>query len=168
MQKQNRPACSKIQNMSDTENYDSIFKPIVRKCLLIMTENHCSYCDEHFWETKKLEVEHFKPKAKFPELEKKYSNLYLSCNSCNKHKKQIYPKIEPIRPDDRNYEFSKFFYFEPDTGNIKVLGNNEKAEQALNYLNLNRSSLKQARFDFCKIWAEKDKRPDLLSFRFII
>ena len=166
MQKQNRPDCLEIQNISDNKNYDRVFKPKVRECLLKMTKNHCSYCDEHVWESKKLEVEHFKPQATFPELKKEYSNLYLACNSCNKHKKQIYPEIEPIRPDDTNYEFSKFFYLEPDSGNIKVIGNNKNAKETLNFLNLNRTGLKQARFDFCNFFAQKGIRPDL-SFRFI-
>lgn len=54
----------------------------------------CAYCerpeavvggDEAF------EVDHFRPRSRFPELVNEYSNLYYSCSRCNRHKGNTWP-----------------------------------------------------------------------------
>jgi hypothetical protein len=41
-----------------------------------------------------FEIDHFKPRAKFPELENAYGNLYYSCRLCNSYKKDFWPSAE--------------------------------------------------------------------------
>lgn len=167
MQKLNRKPCPAIADLPDDINYDT-FRKAIRPCLLKMSKNHCSYCDTYFWNTGILEVEHFKRRADYPELEREYSNLYMVCKACNNRKRHEYPtETEPIRPDDRGYKFEKHFHFEPDTGEILLLNKEDKsAEQSLDYLNLNNNDLAEARRIFWKEWITNGVRPGM-SFRFI-
>jgi len=167
MQKQNRKPCPAIEKL-DEKTSDTKFRKMVKPCLLKMTENHCSYCDEHFWNEGNFFVEHFKYRIGYSELKREYSNLYLSCFSCNNRKRDShYPEIEPIRPDDDDYEFDKYFYFEPDSGKLILLDeNNEKAKATIEYLNLNNDDIVGARHSFVNAWASSGSRP-CLSYRFI-
>ena len=37
------------------------------------------------------QIEHFKPKSKYPDLENNYQNLILSCSTCNNKKRDDWP-----------------------------------------------------------------------------
>lgn len=162
MHKQNRKPCVAIEGI---KKYTSKFKKSVKPCLLKNSQNFCSYCDCYQDNDGNLLIEHFKGRTKFPELEAEYSNLYAACFSCNNRKKdENYPTSEPLRPDNEDYDFDKYFYFEPDKGEIIAL--NENAEITLNFLNLNNSDIKKARINFCTEWKKKGERPGK-SFRFI-
>lgn len=166
MQKQNKQPCSEIENIAPSVS-DETFRKKVKPCLVKNSESHCSYCDEHFFNQGILEVEHFKSKTKFPDLEREYSNLYASCNACNKRKRdENYPKNGTLRPDHENYRFDKYFFFEPDSGKIETLQTNTLAENTIDFLNLNNSDLQAARRMFCYQWYKKGKRPSG-SYRFI-
>ena len=41
-----------------------------------------------------FEVEHFKPRSKFPDLDRVYGNLYYVCRGCNAHKSETWPSDE--------------------------------------------------------------------------
>lgn len=43
-----------------------------------------------------FEGEHFRPRSKFPELDRTYSNLYYACRGCNAHKSETWPSEEQI------------------------------------------------------------------------
>jgi hypothetical protein len=69
------------------------YKPFLREDF----QWRCAYCettevyrrgDEMFG------IDHFRPKAKFPELDCHYPNLYYCCNSCNSHKGSAWPSPE--------------------------------------------------------------------------
>ena len=60
----------------------------------------CAYCGitELRWGSdRNFVVEHFRPKAKFPELIRAYSNLYYACNRCNEFKGSRWPLAAMIR-----------------------------------------------------------------------
>ena len=48
----------------------------------------CGYCEE---EAALEEVDHFRPKSKFPELVYAWSNWVFACNSCNNTKNDKWP-----------------------------------------------------------------------------
>lgn len=50
-----------------------------------------------------FEVEHFRPKSKFPQLDCVYTNLYYACRGCNGHKSETWPSKEQI---GRGMEFA--------------------------------------------------------------
>lgn len=57
----------------------------------------CAYCLMH--ETfargqENFELDHFKPKSKFPDLICQYTNIYYSCHVCNQQKRDCWPSKE--------------------------------------------------------------------------
>ena len=54
----------------------------VRSTLRQMQHNKCCYCETRLTDSY-IEIEHFKPKAHFPELEQEWTNLMLACRHCN-------------------------------------------------------------------------------------
>lgn len=78
-------------NFSNYQNY----KPFLRADFLAQ----CAYCErnEHYLGGEEaFEVEHFKPKAKFPKLSCSYPNLYYVCRKCNSYKSDTWPSQEEI------------------------------------------------------------------------
>jgi len=91
-----------------SNNYNT-FKDLVKPYLLKMSDNHCSYCDEYFFNVGNLLVEHFQNKKDFPKLTFEWNNLFIACNSCNSRKrdKQYSENPSPIKPDEDDYSFSR-------------------------------------------------------------
>jgi hypothetical protein len=57
----------------------------------------CAYCERtesYMGGEEAFEVEHFRPKSKFPDLVCSYSNLYYACRGCNGHKSETWPSEE--------------------------------------------------------------------------
>jgi hypothetical protein len=57
----------------------------------------CAYCERtesYMGGEEAFEVEHFRPKSKFPDLICTYSNLYYACRRCNGHKSETWPSEE--------------------------------------------------------------------------
>jgi hypothetical protein len=48
-----------------------------------------------------FEVEHFKPKSKFPDLTCTYPNLYYVCRKCNGYKSETWPSEDQIARGQR-------------------------------------------------------------------
>jgi hypothetical protein len=66
-----------------------LYKPFLRKDFLA----RCAYCErtEHYLGGEEaFEVEHSKPKARFPDLVCSYGNLYYVCRKCNAHKSEAW------------------------------------------------------------------------------
>lgn len=67
----------------------------------------CWYCDTHdriYQWHKRYQIDHFKPKKIFPELENDYSNLVYSCPLCNSFKSDIWIEewinwLDPVEND---------------------------------------------------------------------
>jgi uncharacterized protein (TIGR02646 family) len=54
----------------------------------------CAYCERtepHMGGEEAFEVEHLRPRSKFPDLVCTYSNLYYACRGCNGHKSETWP-----------------------------------------------------------------------------
>lgn len=61
------------------------FKPFIRKDF----NKRCGYCDDldiYHGGKSNYQIDHFKPKKKFPKLEVTYNNLVYSCPFCNRAK----------------------------------------------------------------------------------
>src|ERR1051326_71437 len=64
-------------------NYQK-YRPFLRTDFV----SHCAYCTGHETEVggeDHFDIDHFKPKPKFPKLINVYTNLYYSCKGCNKN-----------------------------------------------------------------------------------
>lgn len=58
-----------------------------KDCLRLDFEFRCAYCLIHeadYQGHESFQVDHFRPKSKFRDLERTYSNLYYACILCNK------------------------------------------------------------------------------------
>lgn len=49
----------------------------------------CAYCEGEYTGTSYPHIDHFKPKSLYPSLMFDYSNMNLSCEVCNKEKRDI-------------------------------------------------------------------------------
>jgi uncharacterized protein (TIGR02646 family) len=82
-----------------TSNYRE-YGPFLRRDFL----GRCAYCErteEYLGGTEAFEVEHFKPKSKFPDLICDYKNLYYACRGCNGHKSETWPSEDQISRGQR-------------------------------------------------------------------
>jgi uncharacterized protein (TIGR02646 family) len=85
----------------------------------ILTDAHCAYCDNYPLRDHEDSIDHFLPKSNpaFYTLVCQWENLYLSCGSCQKSKREQYvPAL--LRPDEFHYSFSRFFVYNYRTHQI--------------------------------------------------
>ncbi|MCH8151220.1 MAG: HNH endonuclease [Planctomycetes bacterium] len=76
----------------------------------------CGYCEEIC----KGEVDHFRPKSKFPERVYEWDNWVLACHTCNRKKNQHWPSggyVDPCAKSQRARPES-YFHFDTKTGEI--------------------------------------------------
>lgn len=76
----------------------------------------CGYCEE----TCKGEVDHFRPKSKFPERVYLWDNWVLACHTCNAKKSEHWPSggyVDPCATSPRARPES-YFAFDTKTGEI--------------------------------------------------
>jgi HNH endonuclease len=74
---------------------DQKYRPFLRRDFLA----RCAYCErteEYMGGEEAFEVEHFRPRSKFPDLICVYSNLYYVCRKCNGHKWETWPSDDLI------------------------------------------------------------------------
>jgi uncharacterized protein (TIGR02646 family) len=143
----------------------------LRSQLWEMQHGKCCYCERSIqikWES---DVEHFRPKTEIAELPNdqlgywwlayEWTNLFLSCQNCNRVKKTHFPVINEVdrarqESDDLSKEDS--YLINPETsepedhflydwvqkkkiGIVFLKGKTEKGEQTIKILNLNRNEL---------------------------
>lgn len=76
----------------------------------------CMYClDSHG-----CDIEHFRPKAVYPERAFRWSNLLLCCTECGRFKGDRFPVSgpDPLLIDPSTEDPWAYLDFDPDTGNI--------------------------------------------------
>lgn len=76
----------------------------------------CAYCEDR----DKGEVDHFRPKSRFPELVYGWTNWVFSCHSCNRAKGEAWPDVGYVDPCDASEDQrpERFFDFDAETGEI--------------------------------------------------
>jgi len=108
----------------------------------------CAYCERR----DRGEVEHFRPKSKFPERVYQWTNWVFSCHWCNHSKGEKWPaggyvdpcaRLRALRPEE-------FFGFDTTSGTIHPkdglnVRRREKAEGMINHLGLNHRHQIEAR-----------------------
>lgn len=119
----------------------------VKNTLKTMCSSKCAYCESHITHIGYGHIEHFKPKARYPELCFEWENFLLSCEICNSSafKGDKFP-IESeggpfINPCDENPD--NFFEFELDhsTGAANIIPQNKRAAITEMIIGLNRPDL---------------------------
>lgn len=113
----------------------------IKKALFSCNNDHCAYCDCHpLQDDRGFEIDHFVPKTIEPLKSFTYTNLFPSCNECNK-KGNNYDTLL-LKPDEENYKFEDYFRYDSFTGEIipnesKPIENQERAKLTTIILRLN-------------------------------
>lgn len=85
---------------SKYENYRSEIREDFHEC--------CAYCLLHellAGGRSNFELDHFKPKSKFPALEKEYTNICYSCHVCNNKKRAKWPSSKLLAQGRRFIDY---------------------------------------------------------------
>ncbi|WP_181257872.1 AAA family ATPase [Vibrio splendidus] len=183
--KQDNPYGILVSNRGvSTLRSSSLFSPMAKKLvldsLIQLFDNKCAYCEQSFvYIDANPEIEHFRPKSGLTDtntgkhyplhyiwLSKTWENLYLSCPSCNRAKKNSFPiKGTPCQlldegpqlnaelpllldPCDTSLSISEHIRFHKN-GNVYPI--TVRGEITIKLLRLNRTSLVYSR----KIHAEQ-------------
>jgi uncharacterized protein (TIGR02646 family) len=90
--------------------------------LVHQTQDHCSMCDGYKMKDAMTAetIEHFRPKAGDhgrPDLRLTWENLFACCSGCQSAKGSQWNE-HLLKPDDADYEFSRYFSCEFTTGKI--------------------------------------------------
>jgi 5-methylcytosine-specific restriction endonuclease McrA len=84
--------------------------PDVKKQLSDETNQKCLYCESFIFHAQHGDIEHIKPKSKFPELTYDWENLSISCRKCNSLKSDYFdesaPLLNPYQSDPSNHLYS--------------------------------------------------------------
>lgn len=93
MIKLDRPPCPNLTALSEG-NYKH---PDNKLALKNSTFHKCMYCESKITHIDYGDIEHIKPKSKYPSLEFTWNNLGFSCTICNRtYKKNKYDEVTPI------------------------------------------------------------------------
>lgn len=106
------------KELADYRRYkDSLVKDFKNRC-------GYTYClDFWFGGKTNFQIDHFKPKSKFPELERNYKNLVYSCSYVNRAKSDDFGSY--IDPVDEDYNLH---FYRDELGNIYPKDNSASAK----------------------------------------
>lgn len=90
----------------------------IRATLLTMSAHHCAFCDGLLGRTSRETVEHFRPKATFPQHAYDWGNLYPCCDVCQSTKRELFDAAL-LQPDELGYRFEDFFLLDHRTGRLQ-------------------------------------------------
>jgi uncharacterized protein (TIGR02646 family) len=119
--------------------------PDNKKALKESNYGKCMYCESKISHIDYGDVEHIKPKSKYPELEFEWDNLGFACTKCNRqYKNDTYdeetPYINPYDEEPQNYIMSNGAILFPFQGS-------ERGEITIEGLGLNRTELVEQRYN---------------------
>ncbi len=108
----------KLQNPQHEFKWRKKIYSLLIDLLLEMTRKHCSFCDSSPMRSQIREtIEHFRPKKDRPRLVYQWENLFACCDRCQNAKGDKFD--EPLlKPDEMEYEFKRYFFFEETTGKL--------------------------------------------------
>lgn len=110
----------------------------IKTAVLSETNQKCAYCESKILHVHHSEIEHIKPKSKFPEQTFEWTNLTISCSLCNNKKSDFYDESRPLinpfvdNPDD---------HLDSEGPLLFALDSSTKGKISILKLDLNRSAL---------------------------
>lgn len=112
----------------------------IKVALKLETSGKCAYCEGEFLAVSFGDIEHIRPKSKFPELVVTWENLTLACSRCNQNKSSKFDAdLEWINP-----------YVDDPADHIMFLGPfayplSDRGDYAIRELDLNHAERVEAR-----------------------
>lgn len=77
--------------------------PTVKTAVTVDSFGKCIYCESKVLHVSHGDIEHIKPKKRFPKLTYEWTNLALVCSRCNNHKRDGFdescPPVNPFTED---------------------------------------------------------------------
>ncbi len=135
-------------NKKNKREFPAVWRKQVtlKKALVEMSGGFCAYCqvpvtashDGHV----PGQVEHFRPKARFPMRAYDVRNYFLSCTACNGKKSDKWPRGGYVRPD-RGAPGARFVF--ADDGTVEGRAGDIQAQNTVEDLKLKRSGLNALR-----------------------
>ncbi len=108
----------KLQNSKHEFQWRRNVYPQLVDLLLAMTKKHCSFCDSSPMRSQIREtIEHFRPKEASPRLVYQWENLFACCDKCQNAKGKRFDEAL-LKPDEIEYEFNRYFFFDAQTGEL--------------------------------------------------
>ncbi len=138
------------------------YKPYLRLDFV----HRCAYCTIHEYDwgsSINFDIDHFRPKSnkRFTSLECAYSNLYYSCNRCNRLKWQTWPTDEQFARGERFIdpcaESPTRHYHDDGTGLLK--DDTAAGRYQIKHIRLNREAL---------IFLRQRRRKKLMEIREVV
>ncbi len=142
----------------------------IKEYLVRMFHGKCAYCESKITHIDYGHIEHYRPKAHFPELAFEWTNLFLACGICNgtAHKGDQFPEsaaggpfVNPCEDDPQDH-FD--FHFDTIAKLASVYGRTSRGEITERILGLNRPELRARRSNFVKklyvIWHQAQNDPE--------
>lgn len=142
MRKINRPVCpNPIALLTDYKNSEN------KRALINASHGKCIYCESRVVHISFGDVEHIKPKSKYPALKFVWTNLGYVCTKCNNAKKDKYddstPYINPYDEDPKEHLVAVGALLKHKAGS-------ERGELTTIDIDLNRSDLVEKRLEKIK------------------
>lgn len=143
---------------------------LLKDALLLCHKDHCAYCDCYpLKDDKGFEIDHFKPKVKFPLEAFTYTNLFPSCKECNKKMNKY--DVLLVKPDVIDYKFENFFRYDSFTGEIlvntsKSVENQKRASETIKIFRLNIGNKPRNRINAIKKEIKCDTHFDDRPYRY--
>jgi uncharacterized protein (TIGR02646 family) len=119
----------------------------IKAALKKMFFNKCAYCESHITHVSFGDIEHYRPKLRFPNKCFDWDNFLLGCGICNsmKYKGDNFPETHEggpfVNPVTENPDDFFSFEFDPNTGTANVIPKNERGRTTEMGLGLNRIDL---------------------------
>jgi hypothetical protein len=137
MRKIDRPVCPRPDRLVTNYKY-----PENKEALVSASFGKCMYCESYIQNVYFGDVEHIKPKSKYPELEFEWTNLGFVCAKCNGNKKDRFDDSTPyVNP----YEENPDEFIIAVGALLKNKRGNERGELTITDIGLNRNNLIEKR-----------------------
>ncbi len=154
MEKINRPTIQDIPSLAEHEETlnrynnecargirswesSSVIYNLLRNELKILTNGHCSFCDGYpLNDTSKETIEHYFPKAEYKDRTYEWGNLFYTCDKCQSYSNSHRSFVYTLKMDDEDYSFDRYFWFDAESGEVRVYENLSEKEKndAINFL----------------------------------
>jgi uncharacterized protein (TIGR02646 family) len=143
-----------------------------------MSINHCFYCDRKQVVKGGVRptIDHFHPKTKVPIQAYSWRNLFLSCDTCQGYKKDLFYRNDLLKFDLVNYNFDDYYMLDFVSGKVLTRPDisweqRRKARLTLTILGVNKDGRDTMRLEELEAFTISDPLQrviDRFSFRYFI
>jgi uncharacterized protein (TIGR02646 family) len=132
-----------------TEMWNRYNAPDVKQQAIADSHSKCAYCESKVTHVSFGDLEHMRPKKRFPRHAYDWNNLVLVCARCNNKKRETYdeatPPIDPVAEDPTEFLVAHGEWMWPTAGVL-----HDRAFETIELVGLNRAELIEHRKRRCE------------------